>query len=237
MKIKRFISFEGIDGAGKTTQINLLKEKLKKCGFNVSIYREPGGTEITEKIREIILKKEFKISIQCELLLFLAARAELVRNTILHDLKNNSFVICDRFIDSTIVYQGYGRKIDLKLIERLNDFACENLDWAVLTTKGRDFAVELLDYMQLRPALIFGHEAGDKTHVLQEILSDRVIKGFVEDRRETLEEVLLSTGLSSIPCFLASWGYLKPEQDSLDLPSGIHLLNPETLAAPLASWY
>ena len=127
MKIKRFISFEGIDGAGKTTQINLLKEKLKKCGFNVSIYREPGGTEITEKIREIILKKEFKISVQCELLLFLAARAELVRNTILHDLKNNSFVICDRFIDSTIVYQGYGRKIDLKLIERLNDFVVSDV--------------------------------------------------------------------------------------------------------------
>ncbi len=123
------------------------------------------------------------------------------------------------------------------VLERLNNFACENIDWAVLTTKGRDFAVELLDHMQLSPALIFGHESGDKTYVLQEILADRLIQGFVEDRRETLEQVLSIVELSSIPCFLASWGYLKPEQDELNLPRGIHLLNPETMAAPLASWH
>ena len=127
MKIKNFISFEGIDGAGKTTQINLLKEKLEHYGYKVCIYREPGGIEITEKIRKIILNKDFKISKESELLLFLAARAELVRNAIISDLKNNCFVICDRYIDSTLAYQGYGRKIDLRLIERLNNFVVNDM--------------------------------------------------------------------------------------------------------------
>ena len=122
------------------------------------------------------------------------------------------------------------------VLQRFERFASEGVDWAVLTTKGKDFAVELLNYFQLCPAFVCGHESGGKTDVLKEIISTSSIKGFVEDRRETLEGVLAIEQLSSLPCYLASWGYLKPQQDEVALPKGIHLLSPETMASPLATW-
>lgn len=127
MKIKKFISFEGIDGAGKTTQINILKKKLEDNNKKVMVLREPGGTKITEMIRDIILNSTNNISKNSEMLLFLAARAELVNKVIKPALKDNYFVICDRYIDSTLAYQGYGRKINLKIINDLNNFVTSNI--------------------------------------------------------------------------------------------------------------
>ena len=127
MKINRFITFEGIDGSGKTTQIKLLKKRLELNNHKVMILREPGGTDLTESLRNIILSKSFNISEKSEMLLFLASRAELVNKVVIPALEKNFFVICDRYIDSTFAYQGYGRNIDLDIINNLNKFVTSNL--------------------------------------------------------------------------------------------------------------
>ena len=119
--------------------------------------------------------------------------------------------------------------------ERLNAFSQESMDWAVLTTKARDFTAELLASMGLRPARLDGHESGSKPEVLRRLAADWRLAGFVEDRRPTLETVRATPGLEALPCWLVSWGYLK-STDVLDLPEDIRLLRPEHFAAPLADW-
>lgn len=119
-----FISFEGIDNCGKTTQIKLLAKELEKSGQDFIICREPGGTIVSEKIREIILDKENTLlSSKCELMLYLAARAQVVNEIIEPALKSSKIVICDRFYDSTFAYQGGGRELDKSDIELLNNYA------------------------------------------------------------------------------------------------------------------
>lgn len=119
--------------------------------------------------------------------------------------------------------------------ERLNAFSQENMAWAVLTTKARDFTAELLTAMGLRPDRLDGHESGSKPDVLCRLAANWRLAGFVEDRRLTLESVRKTPGLDALPCWLVSWGYLKPT-DLVDLSEGIHLLRPEQFAAPLADW-
>ncbi len=121
------------------------------------------------------------------------------------------------------------------VVRWLNQLNNEGIEWAVLTTKGRDFAAELLHSFHLKPNLLYGHESGSKTKMLLHLQKNRIIEGFIEDRRVTLETVLNTPALSSIKCYLASWGYLKPE-DKIALPKGIQLLQPENLTTPLASW-
>ena len=116
-----FITFEGIEGSGKTTQIDLLKEYLLEKNYRVEITREPGGTSIGKQIRRILLdNNNKKISGETELLLSLADRVQHLQEVILPALKEDKIVLCDRFSDSTLAYQGYGRKIDLGLIENLH---------------------------------------------------------------------------------------------------------------------
>jgi dTMP kinase len=122
-----FITIEGIDGAGKSTQIELLLKYLQSKNIDYVITREPGGCEISEKIREILLDKTVKISDKTELLLMISARAEHYEKVISPALKDNKIVICDRFIDSTIAYQGFARNMDLKTIEFLNNLATNNV--------------------------------------------------------------------------------------------------------------
>ncbi len=121
------ISFEGIDGCGKTTQLKLLNDYLKELGYQVISVREPGGTPLSEKIREILLNKNNSISNIAELLLFQTARAELVHNIIKPACDEGKFVLTDRFIDSTLAYQGYGREVDISAINILNAIATEKL--------------------------------------------------------------------------------------------------------------
>ena len=125
--MKKFITFEGIDGCGKTTQINLLSEFLNKINLDNYIIREPGNTNISEKIRDILLNKENCISSESETLLFMSARAQLVKEIIIPKLKNNVIILCDRFSDSTLAYQGYGRGINIDVINQLNLFATKNI--------------------------------------------------------------------------------------------------------------
>ena len=124
----KFITFEGGEGCGKSTQLGLLGEALGKEGIDVVVTREPGGTPLSEKIRSL-LKDEFgdPPCDRAELLLFLAARAQLVRNVILPALDRGAWVVSDRFSDSTFAYQGYGRGLSLEAISVANEFACGGL--------------------------------------------------------------------------------------------------------------
>ncbi len=122
-----FITFEGIDGCGKSTQLILLKETLEQKGFKVITLREPGGTQLSEQIRDILLSNKSQINDISELLLFQAARANLVENIIKPALENDIFVLCDRFYDSTTAYQGYGRMIDLDIVKTCNIIAVNGL--------------------------------------------------------------------------------------------------------------
>ena len=119
--------------------------------------------------------------------------------------------------------------------ERLTAFSEENIAWAVLTTKASDFTSELLASMGLKPERLDGHESGSKPEVLRRLACNWRLDGFVEDRRPTLETVRTTAGLETVPCWLVSWGYLRPT-DVTDLPSGIRLLRPEQFATPLADW-
>ena len=122
----KFIVFEGGDKSGKTTQIKLLKNYLEKRGKTVFLTREPGGTNsiIAEKIRNIILDKNHKeMHARTELLLFLASRAQHVEEIIKPAIKRGEIVLSDRFDGSTFAYQGVARKLDLKMIEKINDWS------------------------------------------------------------------------------------------------------------------
>ena len=118
--MNKLITFEGIDGVGKTTQIKLFLDSLKREKINYILFREPGGTPLSEKIRDILLDNRNEISSLSETLLFLAARSDLVNKKIKPQLKNtNSYIICDRFLDSTLAYQSYGRDVDLELVQAI----------------------------------------------------------------------------------------------------------------------
>ena len=118
----KFISFEGIDGCGKSTQAKILSTKLTDCGNKVLLTREPGGSEGAEEIRNLLLKgKPDRWSAETELLLFTAARRDHLERTILPALENGTTVICDRFSDSTRVYQGVTRGDLRDLVDKLDD--------------------------------------------------------------------------------------------------------------------
>jgi dTMP kinase len=124
-----FITFEGSEGCGKSTQIQLLAEFLQQKQYKVLLTREPGGTEIGEQIREILAKREnIAMQLRTEILLFQASRAQLVEELIKPHLAKGYIVLCDRYADSTIAYQGYGyRNIELPKLRSLVDFATDGL--------------------------------------------------------------------------------------------------------------
>ncbi len=111
-----FIVFEGPEGAGKSTQARYLAKKLQKEGYNVLATKEPGGTQVGDAVREILLDPKFTINSLSEFLLYSASRAQLVREVINPALAQNKIVVCDRFLASSIAYQGYGRGLDLDLL-------------------------------------------------------------------------------------------------------------------------
>ena len=133
-----FITFEGIDGSGKSTQIILLRQKLLQEDYAVTVFREPGGTEVSERIRTLLLSPEFDINPVAELLLFSAARAQLIAEKVRPLLEKEEVVILDRFYDSTTAYQGHGRSsLPLSDIHRLNKIA------------SHDIAPDLTFYLQI----------------------------------------------------------------------------------------
>ncbi len=122
------ITFEGIEKCGKTTQAKLLYEYLKEKGIPCILVHEPGGTKIGEEIRKILLDKEnTKMTPKTELFLYLAARAQLLTEVIFPSLQEGKIIICDRFSDSTLAYQGGGRNLELEKINQINKYATDKL--------------------------------------------------------------------------------------------------------------
>jgi len=156
MKTK-FITFEGSEGCGKSTQSKLLYDYLKSKGYAVIYLREPGGVKISEKIRNILLDpKNTSMSEECETLLYMAARAQVVDEIVRPALSKGKVVICDRFMDSTIVYQGFGLGIDIDKIKTIGKFATRGvmpdftvfLDLAV--KKGLEYRRNKKDRIEMR---------------------------------------------------------------------------------------
>jgi dTMP kinase len=160
------LSFEGSEGCGKSTQIRLLRDRLEKMGRKVEVLREPGGTEIGESIRHLLqhAKEGHGMTPESELLLFAASRAQIVREKIRPLLQSGAFVIIDRFLDSTMVYQGHARGLPLESVRAINAFAVGGtlpqltivLDmdthtaWQRIHATGRE-----LDRMESQPPVFF----------------------------------------------------------------------------------
>lgn len=123
-----FITFEGPEGSGKTSQLPALATYLERLGYKVVCTREPGGTAISDQIREVLTSmKNQELHPRTEILLFLAARAQLVEQVIKPALEAGKIVLCDRYGDSTLAYQGYGHGLDLKILRQMLEFATDHL--------------------------------------------------------------------------------------------------------------
>ena len=128
-KVGIFISFEGIDGCGKSTQVKLLINKLKDKNISPVLIREPGGTLISEEIRDTLLKTQNRLmSSRTEALLMTASRAQLTKEVIIPELSKKSYIIADRFKDSTLAYQSGGRGLNIDFLIRLNNFATHDVN-------------------------------------------------------------------------------------------------------------
>ena len=174
----KFITFEGGEGCGKSTQVKRLKAELEAIGIEVLLTREPGGTVLSEQIRHLI--KDQMDDPPCdrsELLLFLAARAQLVKNVIRPALERGAWVVSDRFSDSTMAYQGYGRGLSLDVIKTVNDFACETLkpDLTLLLEVSHETARE-----RLRGREAPTHTAADRIEQAGDEFHSRLSRGFRE---------------------------------------------------------
>ncbi|MCK5126417.1 MAG: dTMP kinase [candidate division Zixibacteria bacterium] len=165
-----FITFEGIDGCGKSTQAKKAFSLLKKEGYPVVLLREPGGTPVSEKIRKILLDRNLDINPEAELLLYEAARAQITAKKILPVLESNGIVICDRYYDSTIAYQGYGRKLDINFINRLNRVA------SYYTTPDITFVFDV----NYQTSLSRRNKTPDRLEKEKQAFFNRVRKGFKE---------------------------------------------------------
>lgn len=168
----KFITIEGCEGVGKSTQLALLKEYFASNGIDAVFTREPGGTDIAEQIRGIILNAENKaLTPVTELLLYASARRQHTEEKILKALSEGKVVVCDRYADSTVAYQGYARNLDKDLIEKLNEIAMAGVK------------IDLTLFLDLAPELGFARKGGaDKNDRLENEKIDfhkRVYEGFV----------------------------------------------------------
>ena len=184
----KFITFEGGEGCGKSTQVQRLKAALEAEGIAVLLTREPGGTWLSEEIRRLI--KDQTTDAPCdrsELLLFLAARAQLVRNVIRPALEAGTWVVSDRFSDSTVAYQGYGRGLPLDILTLANDFACEGLkpDLTLLLEVTSETACAR---MRRREATT--NTAADRIERAGEAFHDRLRRGFAELAKAEPERIV-----------------------------------------------
>jgi len=170
MKKGLFITFEGLEGCGKTTQAKMLFDFLIKQKIPSIYTKEPGGTKIGDKIRKILLdQKNDGMDYKSEMLLFLASRAENVRLIILPALEEGKVVISDRFYDSTTAYQGYGRGIDLKIIKHLNNLVVGE------AIPDLTFTLDIDPYEGLRRSASFGNS--HEMRFEKEFLNKKIIEG------------------------------------------------------------
>ena len=168
-----FITFEGIDLSGKSTQAKLLYKYLKKTKKRVILLREPGGTKISEKIRKLILdKRNTGMDYVTEFLLFSASRRQLTEEVIKPHLKQGYIVICDRYYDSSTAYQGYGGKIELNVINRVNKIASGNLipDLSLLIN---------ISYNESLKRKVKNRNADDRIEQKKKSYFNKVVKGYL----------------------------------------------------------
>ncbi|MEC8713431.1 MAG: dTMP kinase [Chloroflexota bacterium] len=202
-----FISIEGFDGTGKTTQASILKKNLDDLNIDSILVREPGSTSFSEKIREI-LKENTEIETLTELLLFQASRYELVKKVIIPNLETGKVVITDRFSDSSIAYQGYGGGLDIKLIETLNNISTSNLkpdltfllDLNLESSKKRTFSRnndEQIDKFEKKDSLYHKKVKDGFLEILKNN-NDRIIKIDASKDIYEISELILNIALEKI---------------------------------------
>ena len=194
-----FLTFEGLDFSGKTTQARIVVEKFKAPPPNsgvsprmVQFIREPGGTRISERLRDILLdKKNLELRQMTELLLFSASRAQLVEEVILPAIRRGESVVCDRYYDSTTAYQGYGRGLDLATIRQINAVATFGLrpDLTVLV----DIPVLEIDRRKALAGLSF-----DRMEISGKAFYEKVRNGYREIAREEPGRFIIADGLRTI---------------------------------------
>jgi dTMP kinase len=185
-----FITFEGPDGSGKTTQLKKLAAAIEQDGYSVLVTREPGGTLISDKIRTIVLSPENEAMVdQAEVLLYAASRAQHVHEKIIPALQNNQIVLCDRFIDASVAYQAFGLGINETEVRAINRFASSGLQPD--RTYMMDVSVEVsLQRMNLR-ALKAAHLALDRIEQKEEEFHHRVRAAFLEIAQQEQQRVCL----------------------------------------------
>ncbi len=178
----KFITLEGGEGAGKSTQLEAVRTELTAAGLEVVVTREPGGTPRAEKIRELLLaRSEETMPESCELLLMFAARATHLHNLILPSLQRGAWVVCDRFTDASYAYQGHGRGLSLQHIAQLETWVQQGLqpDLTLLL----DAPVELAMQRARQRNLAQGQGLGDRFEVEQTAFFERVRQGYLERAR------------------------------------------------------
>lgn len=195
----KFITFEGTEGSGKTTIIQLLKEHFEKNNLEVVVTREPGGIEISEEIRDIILdKKNVKMDEKTEALLYAASRRQHLVEKVIPNLELGKIVLCDRFVDSSLVYQGYARAIGIDKVYELNQFAINGFmpDLTIFFDVRPEVGLERIgkanratDRLDLEPDQ-FHKDVYEGYHKLVEKYPERII---VVDAEKSIQEVLKDT--------------------------------------------
>lgn len=169
----KFVTFEGCEGSGKSTQIRLLSERLKKAGIPHMVTREPGGSDIAEQIRGIILSgRNTAMCDECEALLYAAARAQHLREKVQPALEAGMLVLCDRYVDSSLAYQGYARGLGTDFVAAINGFAM------------RDFRPDLTLFLDISPRAAFerkhGADEGDRMEQLGLTFHEKVYEGYLK---------------------------------------------------------
>ncbi len=164
------IAFEGVEGAGKSTQVELLRQALEKAGHRVVSTREPGGTPLGEQVRSILLDPASALDARTEALLFAAARAQLVERVIRPALERDEVVLCDRYVDSSLAYQGAARGLGLEPIAAINGFATDGL------------LPDLVVLLRLDPAEGLARGRGSRDRIERQDLEfhQRVARGFLD---------------------------------------------------------
>lgn len=191
-KTGMFITFEGLDFCGKSTQASLLVDKLKKRKTVVHSLREPGGTGISERIRDLLLdKKNLEMTEAAELFLFSAARAQLVMEVIVPALQKGEVVICDRYYDSTTAYQGYGRGLNLDTVKSINRLATGGIDPDI--TFFVDIPVDEIDRRKKKAGMTF-----DRMESAGKAFYERVRKGYREIAAAESERFVTLDGMMSV---------------------------------------
>jgi len=223
-----FITFEGTEGCGKSTQVTLLADRLRALGHRVQTLREPGGTPIGEEIRHTLKhsKDNAAMTAEAELLLMNASRAQLVREVIRPALAAGEIVVCDRFYDSTIAYQGYGRELDLPSVKSMVDFAVGGtrpnltilLSVSVEVSEARRLArcqAMLIDLpasdKKTPPKLPFNEPLRDRMEEADRKFFERVARGYETLAASEPQRVKTINGTQPIEIVSASiWEYVQP---------------------------